>query len=597
VVPGAVAIGAGTLLLPAVSAAAAERPAQSATIHRAGDSVATPAAARSHPAKRNRFTGKRVNAGQRSGDVHIAGYGSGGLIDKAGMEWFINTDITTSTSSSASGAMSSASFQHAVAASTLNGGTVQSSLNDPYNGYNTLCISVTNATGECEADNSDFQIYTETGAAPTAECNARQLDFPVKTLDPGLDVSRKVYVPTDDHFARWIDTVKNTGTTAQTVTLATGNSLRSDSNTRITGSSSGDKAASVADDWVTTFQNFSGTKSTDPRLGHVLEGPGAKVPLSEIKFANGNNNPVWGYKVTIQPGQTVDVLNFAVADGSIAESQADSARLDALPPTALECMSTADQLDTVNFRVGHPGEAGATTGTPDGKGYWVAGPDGGVFAYGDAGFYGSAADVKLSAPIVGIESTPDGKGYWLVGSDGGVFAYGDAKFLGSAGAIKLNRPISGIADTPSGNGYWLVGNDGGVFSYGDAVFHGSTGGINLAGPVVDIAPTRDGGGYTLVGNDGGVFTYGNATFHGSLSSVKLASPVVGLAPTPDGTGYWMVASDGGVFALGTAGYSGSTSAATGNQPTVGMLISRSGKGYEEIRSDGGATKFGDYASG
>jgi hypothetical protein len=30
-------------------------------------------------------------------------------------------------------------------------------------------------------------------------------------------------------------------------------------------------------------------------------------------------------------------------------------------------------------------------GTADGNGYWMAAADGGVFSYGDAGFYGSAA--------------------------------------------------------------------------------------------------------------------------------------------------------------------------------------------------------------
>ena len=43
----------------------------------------------------------------------------------------------------------------------------------------------------------------------------------------------------------------------------------------------------------------------------------------------------------------------------------------------------------------------------------------------------------MNQPIVGMASTPDGKGYWLVASDGGIFAYGDARFWGSAGNIQL----------------------------------------------------------------------------------------------------------------------------------------------------------------
>ena len=60
-----------------------------------------------------------------------------------------------------------------------------------------------------------------------------------------------------------------------------------------------------------------------------------------------------------------------------------------------------------------------------------------------------------------MAATPDGKGYWLVASDGGIFAYGDAHFYGSTGGKNLNSPIVGMAPTPDGKGYWLVASDGG----------------------------------------------------------------------------------------------------------------------------------------
>ena len=48
--------------------------------------------------------------------------------------------------------------------------------------------------------------------------------------------------------------------------------------------------------------------------------------------------------------------------------------------------------------------------------------------------------------------TPGGRGYWEVASDGGIFAFGDAPFYGSMGGTPLNRPIVGIASTPDGTG-------------------------------------------------------------------------------------------------------------------------------------------------
>jgi len=120
-------------------------------------------------------------------------------------------------------------------------------------------------------------------------------------------------------------------------------------------------------------------------------------------------------------------------------------------------------------------------------GYWLVASDGGIFAFGDAPFYGSTGALRLNKPIVGMAATPSGRGYWLVASDGGIFAFGDAPFYGSTGALRLNKPIVGMAATPSGQGYWLVASDGGIFAFGDAAFYGSTGAISLARPVVSMA--------------------------------------------------------------------------------------------------------------
>nr|MDA8269220.1 hypothetical protein [Actinomycetota bacterium] len=75
----------------------------------------------------------------------------------------------------------------------------------------------------------------------------------------------------------------------------------------------------------------------------------------------------------------------------------------------------------------------------------------------------------------------------LVASDGGVFAFGDARFFGSTGAMTLSKPIVGMAVAPDGGGYWLVASDGGVFAFGDAPFLGSTGNLVLARPIVGMA--------------------------------------------------------------------------------------------------------------
>jgi hypothetical protein len=115
--------------------------------------------------------------------------------------------------------------------------------------------------------------------------------------------------------------------------------------------------------------------------------------------------------------------------------------------------------------------------TPDGRGYWLAASDGGVFTFGDAGYYGSASGSVGGKPVVAIASTVDGGGYWLVGSDGAVHNFGDAALLGEPGgqAVAIAQaPASawGSSGQAAGGSYWVAGPFGTVTGFGDASFEG-----------------------------------------------------------------------------------------------------------------------------
>jgi hypothetical protein len=224
------------------------------------------------------------------------------------------------------------------------------------------------------------------------------------------------------------------------------------------------------------------------------------------------------------------------------------------------------------------------------SGYWMVASDGGIFAYGGAGFFGSTGAIRLNMPIVGMAATPSGQGYWLVASDGGIFSFGDAGFFGSTGAMKLNRPIVGMAATRSGRGYWLVASDGGIFAFGDASFHGSTGDIKLNKPISGMTPSASGQGYRMVASDGGIFSFGDAAFYGSAGGTALAKPIAGMAPTPSGKGYWLVGSDGKVFPYGDAAALGS---ATALKSVAAVAPTSTGNGYWAVGADGSLATFGD----
>ncbi len=219
---------------------------------------------------------------------------------------------------------------------------------------------------------------------------------------------------------------------------------------------------------------------------------------------------------------------------------------------------------------------------------------GSTYSYGLTGLSGSH---PLAEPIVGMADNPVGGGYWLVAKDGGIFNFGNAGFYGNpysygltglSGSHPLAEPIVGMAATPDGKGYWLVAADGGIFNFGDAGFYGNpytlgltglSGSHPLAAPIVGMAASTDGKGYWLVGADGGIFNFGDAGFYGSTytygitglgGSHPLAAPIVGMAATPDGQGYWLVGADGGIFNFGDATYVGSEAGASKPAPVVGI---------------------------
>ena len=94
--------------------------------------------------------------------------------------------------------------------------------------------------------------------------------------------------------------------------------------------------------------------------------------------------------------------------------------------------------------------------------YWMVASDGGIFTFGNAGFYGSTgrhgaeqADRRDGADAVEA-------GYWLVASDGGIFSLRRRRLLRlDRAACPSTSRSSAWPRPPDGDGYWLVASDGG----------------------------------------------------------------------------------------------------------------------------------------
>jgi hypothetical protein len=60
-------------------------------------------------------------------------------------------------------------------------------------------------------------------------------------------------------------------------------------------------------------------------------------------------------------------------------------------------------------------------------------------------FSNAQGTALTSAATLTVSNAPQGHSSWLVAGEGGVFNFGDAGFFGSAGALYLNQPIVGGA--------------------------------------------------------------------------------------------------------------------------------------------------------
>jgi len=236
-------------------------------------------------------------------------------------------------------------------------------------------------------------------------------------------------------------------------------------------------------------------------------------------------------------------------------------------------------------------DAGTALSLPT-AGYWLAGANGSVTAFGDAGGFGAPGS-RASSGVSAMASTPTGRGYWVVARNGSVFPFGDAAALGSTSGTLLADAVLSAAPTPTGRGLWMVTSRGVVVGYGDAADLGSLDPGATRSPIVGIAVTHSGHGYWLVSKLGEVFPFGDAVAMGSMAGIPLNRPIVGIAADPVGSGYWLVASDGGVFAFGGAPFLGSTGNIRLNRPIVGLVPTPGGGGYRFVASDGGVFAYGN----
>jgi Ca2+-binding RTX toxin-like protein len=187
------------------------------------------------------------------------------------------------------------------------------------------------------------------------EDNDREVVIGPATVN-GVEVTRKIYVPADQSFARFLEIVTNTSSSTVNFTVNLNTNLGSDSQTTLVETSSGDNIFTPEDDWLVT-DDFNG--GGDPTLLHVLAGEDAIQP-NAVSLSGDSLN--YQYNLTLQPGETQIVMHFAAQNPDQATALAKAPALTALELDALAGISEEERQQVVNFSISPPVEL---IGTPD----------------------------------------------------------------------------------------------------------------------------------------------------------------------------------------------------------------------------------------
>jgi Zn-dependent metalloprotease len=185
----------------------------------------------------------------------------------------------------------------------------------------------------------------------------------------GLEVTRRVYVPADRAYARFLEVLYNPGAATVTGTVAIVSNLGSDDYTETVMTSSGDATFTEADDWVVTDDEDG---FGDPTILHAIANSLAAVH----PFAASRNGELveYSYSVPVPPGSMRMVMHIAAQNPDRAVAIAKAASL-VMPDLSVFAGLNPDEIARiVNF-----GLAQGLRVAPA-SGFAAAGPTGGPFA-------------------------------------------------------------------------------------------------------------------------------------------------------------------------------------------------------------------------
>lgn len=202
--------------------------------------------------------------------------------------------------------------------------------------------------GSSDAYDGGMRLFVDGTAFPNFSQaselqNGREVQIGLANMS-GLLITRRVYIPDNHAFARFMEVLNNPSSTDIDVQIQINTNLGSDGNSIIVRTSDGDTAIEPVDFYVVTDDTSNG--GGDPSLAHVYAGPNASVtpvvtaPLGSI---------IYTYDVTVPANSRVILLHFDSQNANRTVAIASADYLLGLGDGTLDGMSVEDLQDVVNF--------------------------------------------------------------------------------------------------------------------------------------------------------------------------------------------------------------------------------------------------------
>ncbi len=259
-------------------------------------------------------------------------------------KWFVNTNITFSTTSSAWG-FSEASL-HTTAGTRHDAvdGALSWHVNPAAYAYGSLSPNGYKSPGGT-VDITNTSAYSSvTGTTQSLQ---------------GLNVSGQMYFLTGKAVVRSILNLQNPTSAPITVSVLSASNLGSDANTVVQSTSSGDNVFDAADNWFVSSETATPTTTNDPILTFAFQGPGSTARGTNISsFRSGTDKFYETFNVTVPANSTRSVMIFVQMSGTVAGAQTDTAAFanaqSLLSAGYLAGLTGAQMAQIVNWNVPPP---------------------------------------------------------------------------------------------------------------------------------------------------------------------------------------------------------------------------------------------------